>query len=342
MIDGIPNTPASEWTNLRRLYPVYTALAHEFVIEFERLPELEGEIATPSPEALSEAENWFGEMDQRIKVQHLRHFVQTSPQINPEIVRGLLAHHLEQKASTADIRDKVDFLFVQLVSEFAPGGRSDSDLSLEEVSQALEPMLGPAESEPPECLGALDELVREARESSNLHSLFASRVIERGRELKAAAADRFYEPSTMAAFARFGFLMRRTFFTRVQEDVNAILDGLRELESRGVTTLDCREAQLAIDESTSRLRMICQSWKVMFHAEYSSGQPLGILVDLRAAVEQALGHDRAHEPAEAGQVRAKAAAAASSADAASAEFVVSPPPAWNEETGDTPDGEEQR
>ncbi|MGA7294159.1 MAG: hypothetical protein WBW85_16615, partial [Terriglobales bacterium] len=38
----------------------------------------------------------------------------------------------------------------------------------------------------------------------------------------------------------------------------------------------------------SRLRMICQSWKVMFHAEYSSGQPLRMLVDLRAAVDDAL------------------------------------------------------
>jgi hypothetical protein len=37
-----------------------------------------------------------------------------------------------------------------------------------------------------------------------------------------------------------------------------------------------------------RLRMICQSWKVLFHAEYSSGQPLRMLVDLRASVTRAL------------------------------------------------------
>ena len=35
--------------------------------------------------------------------------------------------------------------------------------------------------------------------------------------------------------------------------------------------------------------MICQSWKVMFQAEYSSGQPLRMLVDLRASVDAALG-----------------------------------------------------
>jgi hypothetical protein len=55
-----------------------------------------------------------------------------------------------------------------------------------------------------------------------------------------------------------------------------------------VTAIDCRSAQFSQKEPTGRLRMICQSWKVMFHAEYSSGQPLRMLVDLRVAVEQAL------------------------------------------------------
>jgi hypothetical protein len=39
--------------------------------------------------------------------------------------------------------------------------------------------------------------------------------------------------------------------------------------------------------------MICQSWKVMFQAEYSSGSPLRMLVDLRASVEHALGRGKA-------------------------------------------------
>ena len=57
---------------------------------------------------------------------------------------------------------------------------------------------------------------------------------------------------------------------------------------QGVATLDCRRAQFSAEEPTVRLRMICQSWKVMFHAEYSSGQPLRMLVDLRAVVDAAL------------------------------------------------------
>jgi len=78
------------------------------------------------------------------------------------------------------------------------------------------------------------------------------------------------------------------FFRLMHDDLNAILDGLRELERRGIATIDCRRAQFSADEPIVRLRMICQSWKVMFHAEYSSGQPLRMLVDLRAAVDDAL------------------------------------------------------
>jgi len=72
-------------------------------------------------------------------------------------------------------------------------------------------------------------------------------------------------------------------------DLNSILDGLGELEEKGVESIDCRRAQFSAQEPIIRLRMICQSWKVMFQAEYSSGQPLRMLVDLRAAVDEALG-----------------------------------------------------
>jgi hypothetical protein len=78
-------------------------------------------------------------------------------------------------------------------------------------------------------------------------------------------------------------------------DLNSILDGLTELDEKGVETIDCRRAQFSAQEPIIRLRMICQSWKVMFQAEYSSGQPLRMLVDLRASVDSALGHDAAAE-----------------------------------------------
>jgi hypothetical protein len=83
--------------------------------------------------------------------------------------------------------------------------------------------------------------------------------------------------------------MRRVFFRLMLADLNSILDGLTELEESGVETIDCRRAQFSAQEPVVRLRMICQSWKVMFQAEYSSGQPLRMLVDLRASVDAAVG-----------------------------------------------------
>src|SRR5258705_13962797 len=115
----------------------------------------------------------------------------------------------------------------------------------------------------------------------------------------------------MISFTRFSFLMRRAFFRLMHQDLNAIFDGLRELEHRGVSTIDCRRAQFSAEEPILRLRMICQSWKVMFQAEYSSGQPLRMLVDLRAAIDDALGRGTRSMPkAKAAPVPAKKAVTA--------------------------------
>ena len=104
--------------------------------------------------------------------------------------------------------------------------------------------------------------------------------------------------------------MRRAFFRLMLADLNNILDGLTELEEKGVETIDCRRAQFSDKEPIIRLHMICQSWKVMFQAEYSSGQPLRMLVDLRASVEGALGRASAAKGAGPAVPAPRAAAAA--------------------------------
>ena len=105
-------------------------------------------------------------------------------------------------------------------------------------------------------------------------SLLHGGILEQGRKAKSLAGDLFYLPVALVAFTRFGYLMRRTFFRLMLGDLNTILDGLTELEEKGVETIDCRRAQFSAQEPIVRLRMICQSWKVMFQAEYSSGPPL--------------------------------------------------------------------
>jgi hypothetical protein len=279
---------ATAWPGLCRLFPIYSALARESVIDMPPCPELQEALPAPSADAIAKAETWFAAMDKRIQPHQLRQFLQNSGPMDGDFLQQLLSHHLNQKEHSELDRDKVDFLLVQFFSQRAASDVSDSDLSFQTVAQALQPVLGAVEGDEPEWLAPVTELLSEASSAQNLNWLLTARIIERGRDIKHSCGEKFFEPAPLAAFARFGFLIRRRFFRLMHQDLNATLDGLRDLESRGVTSLDCRKAQFSAHEPVARLRMICQSWKVMFHAEYSSGQPLCILVDLRTTVEAAL------------------------------------------------------
>ncbi|HZP17437.1 MAG TPA: hypothetical protein VFB00_05705 [Terriglobales bacterium] len=329
MTPAIPTDPNSIWANLRKLYPIYCAMASELAIEVRPCAELVEALDVPPAEALAAAEKWFRELEEKIQAYHLRQFSQTSAQMNEDVLRELLVRQLSKRSRNPQDRDKADFLLVQYFSLRVPPELSNADLSLKAVAKQLEPVIGKCDIAAPQFLKPLNDLLQEADRTASLKAFFTSRIIERGRELKTACGERFFEPLSMAALTRFGFLVRRTFFRLMQHDLNIILDGLRRLEARGVTTLDCRKAQFGAEEPISRLRMICQSWKVMFHAEYSSGQPLCILVDLRTAVEAALAGSAkpGATPARPRTTAASAAAGASSRNPQ--EFEVSGPSPWD-------------
>ena len=279
---------AAEWRDARLLYPLYAALAREFVIELPSHSDLEAGVDAPPQESVEQTRQLFADLDARIQVHQLRQFLQTTTMGSDEALRTLLIHHLHRQEHTDSDRDKIDFLLVQFFSHCAPSRLEDADVDMAYVAQTLEPVLGPIDLNVPEWLSPLDEVVQTANGCRNLNQLLTSRILEKGRKLKTSCGNKYFLPAAMVAFTRFSFLMRRIFFRLMHQDLNAILDGLRELESRGVETLDCRRAQFSAEEPIARLRMICQSWKVMFHAEYSRGQPVSMLVDLRAVVEAAL------------------------------------------------------
>ena len=291
---------------LSALRPIYAALVREFVIEVPACPieKDNAEGFSPSAESVGQAEAWFQQVDEQIQVHQLRQFLQTTPLANEAVLRQLLLHHLQKTSKSASDRDKTDFLLVQYFSLCAPSGLEDADVDLDYVAQVLEPVLGPQQPKIPAWLSSLETILQSAARSRRLSELLHSGTLEQGRKLKTQNAARYFDPSAMAAFARFSFMLRRIFFRLMHDDLNAIHDGLRELERRGVTTIDCRRAQFSAEEPIGRLRMICQSWKVMFHAEYSSGQPLRMLVDLRAAVDDALQNGARKNP-----LAARAAAA---------------------------------
>ena len=292
-----PTTPvqdlATQWSFARKLYPIYFEMAREFAIEAKPCPELEAGVETPGKDTVEQANHWIEHMDGAIQVHQLRQFLQTSSLVNQDGVVALLQHFLAKQTKTDAIRDKIDFLLVQYFSQIAPAGLNDTEVDLAYVAQAMERVLGQVELKPPVWLNALDRVLDSARKCRSLDELLHGGVLEQGRKAKGLAGELFYLPVALTAFTRFGYLMRRAFFRLMLGDLNIILDGLTELEDKGITTLDCRRAQFSAQEPIVRLRMICQSWKVMFQAEYSSGSPLRMLVDLRASVEHALGRGKA-------------------------------------------------
>jgi hypothetical protein len=324
-----PSTPvqdlATQWKVACRLYPVYFELAREFALDVQVCPELEARVETPGKEAVEQANQWLDELDQRIQVHQLRQFLQTNAVVTQDGVLGLLQHFLSKTTKTDAIRDKVDFLLVQYFSQLAPTGLDDAQVDLAYVAHTLEPVLGEVELKAPVWLNALDRVLESARRCKSLDELLHGGVLEQGRKAKGQAGDLFYLPVALTAFTRFGYLMRRAFFRLMLGDLNIILDGLTELEDKGIQTIDCRRAQFSDKEPIIRLRMICQSWKVMFQAEYSSGSPLRMLVDLRASVDHALGRGKAAEAAKATAAAAKPAAVAKPAVAPKPAVAAKPP-----------------
>jgi hypothetical protein len=298
------------WSTARQLYPMYSEIAREFAIEVKTCADLEAGVETPGKESVEQANQWLEEMDQNVQVHQLRQFLQSSSAVTQEALLALLEHFLNKPTKTNLSRDKIDFLLVQYFSQLAPSGLNDSEVDLAYVANRMQPVLGKVDLKAPVWLNALDRVLESAGKCRFLDELLHGGILEQGRKAKGQAGELFYIPIALVAFTRFGYLMRRTFFRLMLGDLNTILDGLTELEEQGVQTIDCRRAQFSAQEPIIRLRMICQSWKVMFQAEYSSGQPLRMLVDLRASVEDALGRSKAPEGDGKSGTKPKPAAAA--------------------------------
>src|SRR6476660_9638666 len=252
------NELAAEWQGFRLLYPLYSALSREFVIDLPPCTELEAGGDVPGDESMEKARQWFEAMDQHIQVHQLRQFLQTTTLTSEDGLRAMLQHYLNKLQRSGSDRDKIDFLLVQFFSHCAPSRLEDDDVEIGYVAQVLEPVFSTGDFSPPAWLAPLDDYLRAANDCRNLNDLLTAGILEKGRKLKASAGEKYFVPGAMVAFTRFSFLMRRVFFRLMPQDLNVILDGLRELEIRGVSTLDGRRAEFSADEPIARLRMICQ------------------------------------------------------------------------------------
>jgi hypothetical protein len=119
-----------------------------------------------------------------------------------------------------------------------------------------------------------------------VHELKA-RIIEPARLLKAAAGSKYFTSSAVLAFTRFNFLARRTFVRLVNRDLEAVQEGLKRLQARGVETVDCTDAQLSASESIADLRRLSQEWRQP-SIDYGSDRSYEQLLQLRCVVEKAV------------------------------------------------------
>src|SRR6202142_2984491 len=133
---------AAEWRDARLLYPLYAALAREFVIELPRHNDLEAGIDAPPQESVEQTRQLFVDLDSRIQVHQLRQFLQTTTVSSDDALRTLLIHHLRKQEHTDSDRDKIDFLLVQFFSHCAPSRLDDADSDLAYVPQTPDPVLG--------------------------------------------------------------------------------------------------------------------------------------------------------------------------------------------------------
>jgi len=307
---------AAQWHSLRQVHSLYTNLAREFALDMPACG-ISLELDPPTQEAADSLRRWLVEVDRLVPVHYLRQYLQTSSSTDGDGLQALLKYCLAKTERGAADRDKIDFLLVQYASQQTTA-QPGAEVSREQVAGILEAMLG-ADSKASSEFKKLDELVLAAGKCKSLKQLLESNVLRSGREFKDSLGAGYYAPAALVAFTGFNLSLRRTFFRLMHEDLSVLLEGLRKLEAQGVTTLDCRRAEFSGDEPISRLRTVCQSWRVLFQAEYSSGQPLRMLVDLREIVESALTGTKTASSSATVLVQAKAAAAgqSSSGDSAS-------------------------
>lgn len=281
------NVLAGQWRSARRIYPVYSALLRQFDLGIEPCRELESPINRSEPEVMARVIAWFNQMDLKVEVFQLRQLLQMTELGTEETLRTLVKRQLAYPRKTKAVRDKVDFLIVQYYAQCSPHGAHE-DLSFDHFSDVLEPLVGEVSPLLPPFCAELDTLLTRIDACSSLGELLGGQIIDRAREIKEQAEEKYFSPSVLVAVARFNYLLRLAFFRLMHADLHAIRFALHGMEKRGQSACDCSSAGLSKEEPLAALRQLCHEWKKPFRAAYSAGSNFKQLVAIRGAVELAL------------------------------------------------------
>ncbi|HUS19588.1 MAG TPA: hypothetical protein VMZ25_08050 [Terriglobales bacterium] len=281
------NVLAGQWRAARRIYPIYSAVLRQFNLGVEPCRELESPINRSEPQLMRSIEEWFERADAKIEAFQIRQILQITELGTEESLRALIARQLAYPQKTKSVRDKVDFLIVQYYAQFSPHGPQE-DLSFDHFSDVLEPLVGEVSPLLPPFCAELDALLPRIDACNSLGELLNGQVIDRARQIKDQAEERYFSPSVLVAVARFNYLLRLAFFRLMHADLHAIRFALHGMEARGQHVCDCSAAGLQKQEPLISVRQICHDWKKPFRAAYSAGSNFKQLIAIRSAVEKAL------------------------------------------------------
>jgi hypothetical protein len=290
---AVHDSPRPEqWEETRSLFPIYLALAKQLTIavpipqDKRNLPE------KPDLALFSQIQSWLDVMDQQVLVYQLRHLLQmTTLNASEAGLRGLIQRHLRKLAKTNMDRDKIDFLLVQYFALCAPAKIYHKQIELEDAAQVMKPVLGAVDTSPLKWCEPLEKMIVSLRTFRSVRDMLKTNFIEQGRKVKETAGKMFYEPSSLLAFIRFNFLMRRTLIELMHADLIAIRSALTQIESANVQVIDCQSCGLSIAEPVAKVRQLADEWKQPFQQEYTErtvNEAFEKLLALRSDVERAL------------------------------------------------------
>jgi hypothetical protein len=281
-----------EWDETRSLFPIYLALAKQLSLEIPVPQDKRSLTEKPDAALCSQIESWLDKMDQQVLVYQLRHLLQmTTLNASEAGLRGLIQRHLRKSAKTNIDRDKIDFLLVQYFALCAPAKIYHKQIELEDAAQVMKPVLGDVDTTPLPWCKPLEDMISSLRGFRSLREMLKTNFIEQGRKVKETAGKLFYQPSSLLAFIRFNFLMRRTLIELMHADLIAIRSGLTSLDSANVRVIDCQSVGLSAAEPVAKVRQLADEWKQPFQQEYTErtvNEAFEKLLALRGDIERAL------------------------------------------------------
>ena len=265
-----------QWDELRSVFPIYLALAKHLQIE---IPFPQSQRVLPEKAEIqlhNQVQIWLDAMDLKVQVHQLR--------------------HLRKSAKNNTDRDKIDFLLVQYFALCAPPKIYHKQIELTDVAHVMKPVLGDTDCAPLSWCEPLEKMIVALRNFRSLRDMLKTNFIEQGRRVKEGAGGMFYDPSSLLAFIRFNFLVRRTLIELMHADLIAIRAGLTHLENAGIKTVSCVAYGLSATEPIGAIRQIADDWKQPFQKEYNERSVnqvfeklLALRSDVEKAVEKALG-----------------------------------------------------